>query len=93
MFIKKLFTKQKINKNNIDQHLINKQLSYIGKSIDDIKNDPNWFNNNKLTKRQYEKWKKYSIKVIQEVCDLDRQQAEYEFEWFYLNHGLMIKNN
>lgn len=84
--------RSKLNENNIAIHLVNEQLSYVGKTWDEVKDDPDWFRNNKLTKDQYEKWKEYSIKQIQNVYKFNRQQAELEFSWFSIGYGLSIKN-
>ncbi len=83
--------KPKINEQNITMHLIDKQLAYVGKTWNDIKDDPEWFKNNQITRSQYNEWKEYSIKTIQKVYKFNKQQAEYEFSWFDLGYGLSIK--
>jgi hypothetical protein len=92
--MRRLFRRRlKLNEQNIAIHLINEQLAYVGKTWDEVKDDPNWFLNNKLTKTQHEKWKEYSIKQIQNVYKFTRQQAELEFSWFDMGYGLSIETN
>ena len=55
---------EKVTKDNIVEHMINKQLEYVGKTIEDVREDPNWFTNNTLTKEQYTEWKEYCLKLM-----------------------------
>ena len=90
--MKRLFQRRpKLNEQTIAMHLINEQLAYVGKTWDEVKDDPNWFQNNQLTKKQYNEWKEYSIKRIKEVYRFDYQQAELEFSWFDMGYGLSVK--
>ena len=38
--------KAKVNRTNITDHLIEYQLKMIGKTVDEIKEDELWYNNN-----------------------------------------------
>ena len=90
--MKRLFQRRpKLNEQTLPMHLINEQLAYVGKTWDEVKDDPNWFQNNQLTKKQYAEWKEYSIKRIQEVYKFDHQQASLEFSWFDMGYGLSVK--
>jgi hypothetical protein len=90
--MKRLFQRRpKLTEQTIAMHLIDKQLAYVGKTWDEVKDDPNWFQNNQLTKKQYNEWKEYSIKRIKEVYRFDYQQAELEFSWFDMGYGLSVK--
>lgn len=90
--MKSLFQrKPKVTKDTIAIHLVNEQLAYVNKTWDDVKDDPEWFRNNTLTKKQYNEWKDYSIKVIQDVYKFDYQQASLEFSWFDMGYGLSVK--
>jgi len=49
--MKRLFQRRpKLNEQTIAMHLINEQLAYVGKTWDEVKDDPNWFQNNQLNK-------------------------------------------
>jgi len=90
--MKHLFQRRpKLTEQTIGMHLINEQLAYVDKTWDEVKDDPNWFQNNQLTKKQYAEWKEYSIKHIQEVYKFDHQQAELEFSYFDMGYGLSVK--
>ena len=90
--MKRLFQRRpKLTEQTIAMHLINEQLAYVGKTWDDVKDDPEWFRNNQLTKKQYKEWKEYSIKRIKEVYKFDYQQAELEFSYFDMGYGLSVK--
>jgi len=90
--MKRLFQRRpKLTEQTIAMHLINEQLAYVGKTWEEVKNDPEWFRNNQLTKKQYKEWKEYSIKRIREVYNFDHQQAELEFSYFDMGYGLSVK--
>ena len=90
--MKRLFQrKPKLTEQTIAMHLINEQLAYVNKTWDEVKDDPEWFRNNQLTKKQYNEWKEYSIKRIREVYNFDYQQAELEFSYFDMGYGLAVK--
>ena len=90
--MKRLFQRRpKLTEQTIAMHLINEQLAYVGKTWDEVKDDPEWYSNNQLTEQQFNNWKEYSVKTIQKVYKFDKQQAEYEFSWFNLGYGLSVK--
>jgi hypothetical protein len=90
--MKRLFQRRpKLTEQTIAMHLINEQLAYVGKTWNDVKDDPEWFRNNQLTKKQYKEWKEYSINRIKEVYNFDYQQAELEFSYFDMGYGLSVK--
>jgi aminoglycoside/choline kinase family phosphotransferase len=81
---------EKITKQNLAEHLIQKQLEYVGKTIEDIKLDEKWYNNNTLTKEQYEEWKDYSLKLIKKTIKYRKSIVEREFAMFDLMYGLKV---
>ena len=90
--MKRLFQRRpKLTEQTITMHLINEQLAYVNKTWEQVKDDPEWFRNNQLTKKQYAEWKEYSIKRIQEVYNFDHSQASLEFSWFDMGYGLSVK--
>ena len=91
----KRFPKRKrseITKHNIAEHLLQKQLDYVGKTLADVKDDPKWYLNNTMTQKQDNEWKEYCIDEIKRVYNFTWQQASVEFEWFNLGYGLSIKD-
>jgi hypothetical protein len=83
---------KKITSQNLGDHLFQKQLDYIGKTVKEVKNDPEWYLNNKLTKAQYNEWKEYCIEAISKTYQLNERQAELEFNWLDLGYGLTIED-
>ena len=44
---------KKLTPETLSKHLVEKQLAYIGKTFDEIKDDPEWYSNNTMTQKQY----------------------------------------
>ena len=66
--MKRLFQRRpKLTEQTLPMHLINEQLAYVGKTWEQVKDDPNWFQNNQLTKKQYNEWKEYCIEEIKKT--------------------------
>ena len=80
----------KITKDTLVDHLIEKQLSYINKTIDDIKSDPEWYANNSLTKSQYEEFKVHACEIIKKLFRYSKSYTEKQFEMLYFAYGLNI---
>ena len=53
--------KEKVNRTNITDHLIEYQLQMIGKTVEDVKDDEEWYFNNTFTQEQHEEFKRYAI--------------------------------
>lgn len=81
---------EKVTKNNVVNHLINKELAYVGKTIEDIKDDPEWYRNNTMTKEQYEEWKEYSKKTLKKVLRFNKKFIDREFAMLDLMYGLKV---
>lgn len=82
--------KDRITRDNIAQHLIQKELDYVGKTIEEVKSDPEWFVNNTLTEQQHQEWKDYSISLIKKTLRTNQKKAEYEFAMLDLAYGLKV---
>jgi len=80
----------KINKKNLGDHLIEYQLNMIGKTIQDIIDDQQWYSNNTMTKEQMEIFKIYAIPLIKKVYRCSEKKAIGLFSWFDLQYGLRI---
>jgi len=80
----------KINRNNITNHLIEYQLKIIGKTIKDVRNDEYWYVNNTMTQEQHDSFKKYAIPLLQKIFKFNKTKAIQTFGWFDLTYGLRI---
>jgi hypothetical protein len=85
--------KAKVNRENITIHLVEYQLNIIGKTIDEIVQDEEWYTNNTMTKEQHEEFRKYAIPLLQKIFKFNKGKAVRTFEWFNLGYGLRIKEN
>jgi len=81
-----------INRTNIQDHLIEYQLNMIGKTIDDIKDDEEWFSSNTMTSKQFELFKSYAIPLLRKIFKFNKRKAEQTFDWFNLGYGLRVKD-
>ena len=81
-----------INRTNISEHLIEYQLNMIGKTIDDVKDDEQWYFNNTFTDEQFEEFKKYAIPLLQKIFKFNKSRANKTFDWFISKYGLRINN-
>lgn len=85
---------EKVTRHNIVEHLINKELAYVGKTIEDIKDDPEWYRNNTMTESQHAEWKEYSIKTLKKVLKYPKKLIDREFGMLDLMYGLkIVKDN
>jgi len=83
--------KTKINRTNISEHLVEYELNMIGKTMEDVKDDTQWYNNNTMTEEQYEEFKGYAIPLLKKIFKFNNRRAEQTFDWFNLQFGLCIK--
>jgi hypothetical protein len=83
--------KPKITRENIQTHLIEYQLNMIGKTINDVKDDEQWYHNNTFTQIQYELFKEYAVSLIKKTFKCNTKKAEQTFGWFNLNYGLRLQ--
>lgn len=81
----------KINRYNISEHLIEKQLEKIGKTVQDAIENKNWIQEWSWKQEDHEEFKKYSISLIKRVFKCNRQRALSTFDWFNLQFGLKIQ--
>jgi hypothetical protein len=82
----------KVNRTNISEHLIEYQLKMIGKTIDEVKEDEEWYFNNTMTEEQHEEFKRYAIPLLKKIFKFNKTKAESTFSWFNLQFGLKIKS-
>lgn len=81
----------KITRQNIAEHLVEYQLSLIGKTVKDaIVVGPNWLTEWNYTQEHEEQMRKYAIPLIKKVFKCNKKKAESTYEWFRLTFGLKI---
>lgn len=73
--------------------ILNKQLSYFNKNVDDIKDNENWYNENDITLEQFEEWKSFSVNLLRKKLKFNKAFAEKQFMWINLMWGFKIKEN
>jgi beta-xylosidase len=79
-----------INRTNIAEHLIRKQLEMVGKTWEEAQKDDMWFFNWTMTQEQADMFKAYAIPLIKKVFKCNRSRAEHTFSWFFLEFGLRV---
>lgn len=79
-------------KESLIRDMINKELSFVDKTIDDVKDDPKWFENNTMNDKQFDEWKSYCMDILRKKFKYTKARAEYEFSFLNLNWGLKIDN-
>ena len=80
----------KVTRENIADHLVEYQLNMIGKTIEDVKNDPDWYYNNTWSTEEYLQFRKYSVDLIKKTFRCNKRKADSTFDWFNLNFGLRV---
>jgi hypothetical protein len=80
-------------KEELVKELINKQLAYVNKTINDVINVPEWYNKYEMTEEQYEEWKTFCIDKIKKSKKYTKTYVQNAFSWFNLMYGLKVKQN
>jgi hypothetical protein len=81
----------KINRENINDHLIEYQLNMIGKTMNEATSDKKWYYNNTMTKKQHEEFRAYAIPLLKKTFKFNKSKAEQTFSRFDLTFGLRLK--
>jgi len=82
-----------INRSNIADHLVEYQLSMVGKTMAEAYKTEEWYHKWTMTDEQFEEFKKYAIPLLKKVFKCNKRKAESIFSWFILQFGLRIDNN
>lgn len=85
--------KKKIDRTNVADHLVEYQLSMIGKTISEAYKTEDWFTKWTMTDEQFEQWKAYSIPMLQKVFKCNKGKAVGMFDWLNFQFGLRIDND
>lgn len=81
----------KINRQNISEHLFEKQLEIIGKSVQNAISNKNWRNEWYMTQAQYIEFETYTIPLLKKVFKCSKQNAIKTFDFFRIHFGVNIK--
>jgi hypothetical protein len=65
-------------------------VSYCNKTLDDLKNDPEFYYKNKLTNDQYFEWYNWSLNLLYQTFPNRKQEdIKKEFDFFDITRGLL----
>ena len=81
---------EKITRDNIVKHLQEFQLKMIGKTIEDVKDDPEWFDSNTFTVEQLTDFNVYALPLILKIFKCNKNKAKNILGEFNLNWGLRV---
>jgi hypothetical protein len=81
-----------INRTNIADHLMDYQLSMVGKTIAEAYKTDEWYHKWTMTDEQFEQFKNYSVPLLKKVFRCNKRKAEAIFGSFILEFGLRIDN-
>lgn len=78
-------------KKEIWKDLINKELEKYNVTVEDIKEDKDWFSKYTFdSKEEYNNWRDYCIETIKKHYKISKKRAEREFAMFSLCYGLRM---
>ena len=81
----------KVTRQNISEHLFEKQLEIIEKTVQDAIAERNWRGEWFMTQEEFNEFKSYSIPLIKKTFKCNKSKAESTFNWFILQFGLKVK--
>jgi len=79
-----------INRTNVADHLVDYQLSMVGRTVAEAIKTDEWYSKWTMTTEQHEQFKAYAIPLIKKVFKCNKKRAESIFSWFNLQFGLRI---
>lgn len=80
----------KPTRENIAMHLVEVQMTMIGKNFEDAEANQDWFHDYTMTSEQFLEFKKKAIVLIKKVYRCNKAIALKNFDWWNLNWGLRI---
>ena len=81
-----------INRDNIYQHLLEKQFNLIDMTIQNALLERGWKEKWTITKAQLQQLENYSVPLLKKTFKFSKKKAVATFAWFLLQHGLKVKN-
>ena len=83
--------KKLITRENLLEHLVEKQFTYIEKTTIAALFNPKWKEEWTISKEKHEEWKKYCKFVMKKVLKFNGGKAKETFEWLDCWWGLKVK--
>ena len=80
-------------KDEVVLEILNKQLSYFDKTVDDVKDNEKWYEENSFTEEQFKEWKNFSIELLRKKLKFNKTFAEKQFMWINLMWGFKVEEN
>ena len=81
---------KRINRENIADHLVEYQLAFINKTLQEAIDNPNWLTEWSMDPEDHEKFREYAIALIKKVFKCNTNRAKSTFGWFNFQFGLKI---
>lgn len=82
---------KKVNRNNIEMHLIEKQFNLLELTALDALFDKNWKEKWTITQEQYNHLKQYAIPLIKKTLKCSKTKAQVAFDKWQEMYGLKIE--
>lgn len=68
-----------------------RHLNYLGKSKDQIKDNPFWQNTEPISKMEYSEWVEYGVNNLMSLTGCNRNKAEIDMSWIEAKYGIKVK--
>lgn len=81
---------EKLTRDNLTKHLQEFQLKMVGKTYEEAKADPEWFDNNTFTVEQLADFNVYALAIIKKTLKVSNKKAKEILGFFNLNYGLRV---
>ena len=82
----------KITRETIASHLLDYQLTLIGKTRVNLLDDDKWRSHWTITFEKDVQFRDYAVPLIKKVFHCNRGKAEHTLHWFKEQFGLKVKN-
>ena len=83
----------KITRENIGEHLLEYQLSLIGKTVQNALNNDKWLQEWDIDQEIFDEFTKYAITLLKKTFRYNTNRAKKTFDFFNLQFGLKIKSS
>ncbi len=83
--------KKLITRENLLEHLVEKQFTYIEKTTIAALFNPKWKEEWTISKEKHEEWKKYCKFVMKKVLKFNNSKFLETFKWLENEYGLKIR--
>ena len=82
----------KIKRENLYEHLLERQFMLVEKTILDAIFDKTWWKTWFISIDQYDEFEEYSLSLIKKTLKCSSRKAQKAFDLFISLHGLPIKH-